>query len=40
MSVTADTPQVEMEPYFALAAVLSEVHASTAVWSSDLEANA
>ena len=40
MSVIADTSQVEMTPYVATAEVALEVHKSTAVWSSDLEANA
>ena len=39
MSVIADTSQVEMTPYVAEAEVASEVHASTAVRSSDLEVN-
>ena len=37
MSVTADTSQVEMCPYVAVAVVGSEVHALTAVARADLE---
>ena len=40
MSVTADTSHVEMRPYAAEAETELEVHALTAVLSTDLSANA